>query len=119
APVLPVIPELLAVSASRAGEVTDATVYVGQAEMDAFRLQQEIQHELETHWRPPVGLPEVTCQIKALVNAQGAAQTVTMVKASGVLVYDVSARSAVQSIHFPAAVNGKELIITLSWTLLE
>lgn len=109
----------LAITAARDGQggngAGDGTIYVGQAELDSLRVQQEIQQEIETHWSPPAGLADVSsCQIKALIDWQGAAHDVQMVKASGVLLYDVSARAAVQAICFPQGARGKELVITFS-----
>lgn len=95
--------------------VSDGTIYVGQAELDGLKLQQEIQQEIEMHWRPPVGLADAGgCQIKAFIDGQGMAVNLQMVKASGVLLYDVSARAAMQAICFPPIARGKELVITFS-----
>jgi hypothetical protein len=97
------------------GVAPDDVVYVGQAEMDALRIQQEIQKEIEAHWKPPAGLgAERSCQIKIVVDWQGKAHALDMIKPSGLLLYDVSARNAVLAMSFPSTAFGKELVITFS-----
>ncbi len=87
-------------------------IYVGREELEALVVQQEIQKEIEQRWHPPIGIsPETTCQVRALIGWDGAIKEVKMEKSSGVLVFDVHARSVTQAIVFPKAVWGKELIM--------
>jgi len=88
-------------------------VYVGQEELDAMQLQEKIQHEVAQHWKPPCGLgDDLTCLIAVMVNWDGTIESITMQQQSGVLAYDVSARSAVRAMQFPRAAYGKEIVIT-------
>ncbi|HSW73586.1 MAG TPA: TonB C-terminal domain-containing protein [Candidatus Limnocylindria bacterium] len=91
-----------------AGDVT----YVGRAELEALQMQAEIQQEIERRWRPPVGLAkDLLCQIRVLVDWQGAVQKVAIEQGSGVLIYDVQARNAAREIVFPKAAWGKEIVV--------
>jgi outer membrane biosynthesis protein TonB len=88
------------------------TLYLGQVERDAFLLQQEIFNEIENHWRPPVGLgSEKLCEIKLLVDWDGSIKELKVAHTSGVVAFDVAARSAIIAMALPKAAWGKELIL--------
>ncbi len=88
-------------------------VYVGQEEWYALQIQRAIEQELTQHWHVPHGLSsDLSCQIAATVDWQGNVQQVRIAQSSGVLAYDISARSAATHMQLPALARGKEFIIT-------
>lgn len=88
-------------------------VYVGQQEYDALGMQTYLQQELSTYWQPPQGIPaDAECEVSFVVDWQGKAETVTVSKSSGALVYDISARSALLAMEFPDWARGKSFKIT-------
>jgi len=90
-------------------------VYLGRHDIEALRLQDTIQSEVEKHWRPPVGFSEdLCCIIKVFVGWNGSIERVRVEKSSGVLIYDLSARAAASKLKMPAIVKGKEINITFN-----
>ena len=90
-----------------------APVYVGQVEMEALRMQQQLQREMSQHWKPPVGLTkDLECVLKVLVDWSGNVSETGVNKSSGVLMYDISARTAVAQMQMPQWARGKEFNIT-------
>ncbi|HEV2601257.1 MAG TPA: hypothetical protein VGT41_03085 [Candidatus Babeliales bacterium] len=90
----------------------DDVQYIGQAERDAAQMQLLIQQEVEKHWRPPVGLSaHLECDVQVKVGWDRKAELVLIQKPSGVLVYDIHARTAVVAMQFPHMACGKELCI--------
>jgi len=90
-------------------------IYLGRNDLEALRLQDAIQVEVEKCWRPPAGFSkDLCCVIKVLVGWNGKVKRVTVVKSSGVLPYDVSARMAVCKLQMPSAAKGKEVNITFN-----
>jgi len=90
-----------------------APVYVGQVQMEALRMQDEMHAVISEHWKPPVGLSkDLVCVLKILVDWNGAVKQTTVHESSGVLVYDVSARTAVAHASAPKSTYGKEFYIT-------
>jgi len=90
-----------------------APIYVGQLEMEALRMQDEMQTVVGDVWKPPAGLPkDLECVLKILVNWKGKATETVVEKTSGVLMYDISARTAVARMELPQWAHGKEFHIT-------
>jgi outer membrane biosynthesis protein TonB len=88
---------------------SDEIVYIGQAERDALYMESLIRREVESKWRPPAGLSkDLECDIQLEVDWNGKAGQITVIRASGVLVYDISARSAIKAMSFPPAMHGKK-----------
>ncbi len=88
-------------------------VYVGQEEMAALTMQKELQQEVGKCWRPPVGLPkDLVCILKVLVDWSGKVNQAAVQKGSGVLMYDISARTAVAKMQLQKKAYGKEFTIT-------
>lgn len=84
-------------------------VYIGQAERDAVYLQMIIKQEVEHAWRPPAGLaPELECDIQLIIDWDGKAGDVNVLRSSGVLVYDISVRAALKEVVFSPALRGKQ-----------
>lgn len=89
-------------------------IYIGRFELEALHMQEAIEQEISKHWKPPAGLAkDLSCTIKVLVGWDGVVKKSTMVKQSGVLMYDVSARMAASSLSLKVA-KGKEINITFN-----
>jgi len=76
------------------------------------RMYCALQEEISSQWKPPVGLAkDLECQISIELAADGTVLKSAVNESSGVLVYDVAARSAVRKINFPRWAYGKEFTI--------
>jgi len=72
-----------------------------------------LQHELSKHWQPPVGIDQsCACAITAHIDRQGKIEDVTIDDTSGVLMFDVAARTAMLAMELPRWTWGKSLSIT-------
>jgi len=88
-------------------------VEVNYLEVEAYRRQVLLQEELAKCWKRPIGVPHYcVCQIKVVVNWDGIVKKLDVAKSSGVLMYDVAARSALQTMKMPTWSKGKSLTIT-------
>lgn len=96
------------------GGVSENSVFpVEQPEWYALQLQEALQSELVQHWSVPVGLPSnLMCQITIEVNQQGLVEKSKILRSSGVLVFDVSARTAASNMKLPQIARGKTFVIT-------
>ena len=73
-----------------------------------FAFQQQIAQK----FTPPIGIAsDAQCQIKMMISWEGAMQDVTVEQSSGILMYDVAARSAVHKLSLPRWTWGKSLTI--------
>jgi hypothetical protein len=94
--------------------VSDNVIFVGYEQFDECVIGSKIQHAIIQSWTPPVGLDQgVSCEMKITVSPDGAAESIVVAKTSGVLVFDMSARTALQQIEFPQEVHGKTISIVL------
>ena len=70
------------------------------------------QQEVEKYWRSPVKLPEnLSCTVSVLVDQSGSAKQVNVIKSSGALIFDISARGVAFKTIFPQKVRGKQINI--------
>lgn len=77
-------------------------------EVEAYRQQQLFYQVIKKQWKPPLGLDKnCVCQITFTVGWQGSIQNVVIDIASGILMYDIAARSALYSIKMPEWSRGK------------
>jgi len=95
-------------------ESGDQPIYVGQLEMAAIQMQDEMHQEVSKSWKPPAGLPkDLQCCVKIVVDWNGRVHEAIVEKPSGVLMYDISARTAVAKLdELPRWARGKEFSIT-------
>lgn len=90
-------------------------IKLGYRDVETMRRYAVLQKELAKYWHPPVGMTkDYSCQIKMLINWSGQIQELEMVRSSGILMYDIAARSALHEIHMPDWVRGKSIIITFA-----
>jgi len=96
--------------------VQDSNQGVVQAnyrEVEDRRRQVLLQKELAKCWKVPIGVShDCVCQIRAVVSWDGVVKELDVTKSSGVLMYDVAARSALYTMKMPAWSKGKSLTIT-------
>ncbi len=82
---------------------------------DTPQIQQYIQNEISQKWTPPIGLPEdLMCEIIIQVGNDGSVEDSKIEKSSGVLIYDLSARSAASSLSLPRWAWGREFTISFN-----
>jgi outer membrane biosynthesis protein TonB len=90
-------------------------VYIGRHDLQALRLQEMVQGEVEKHWNSPVGFSkDLSCVIKVFVGWNGSIENISVKESSGVLIYDVSARMAISKLKMPPMAKGKEINITFN-----
>ena len=93
--------------------IEQAPVYVGRVQMEALRMQDEMHAAMSEHFKPPVGLAkDLVCVLKILVDWNGTIKQTMVHESSGVLMYDISARTAVAHATAPKSTYGKEFCIT-------
>lgn len=81
-------------------------------EVEAMRRTALLQKELLNNWKPPVGMPaSAACEISFMVDTNGSVKSTTMVKSSGIIMYDLSARHALFAMKMPQWTHGKTLTI--------
>jgi hypothetical protein len=92
---------------------TNAHVSNNYREVEAMRRGAQLQKELVQQWHPPIGVsPDCSCDISFFVDKQGTIQNLKMVKGSGVMMFDISARQALFAMKMPQWTHGKPLIIS-------
>ena len=80
----------------------------------ALTVQLSIQEELLRVWHPPVGIEDgVSCAVLVVLDGNGIVQNIEIKKPSGILLFDVSARAAIQQAVWPRAVWGTTLELCL------
>lgn len=94
----------------------DGPIMIARNVSDAavLSVQLEIQQELVRVWCPPVGIEEgISCTIKVVLENDGTVKSLEIVKPSGMMLFDVSARAAIQQAVWPRAVWGTTLELCL------
>lgn len=82
-------------------------------EVEALRRNAQLQKELVQKWKPPIGVsPDCMCEVSFFVNSTGAIEDLKMVKSSGVVMYDISARQALFAMKMPQWTHGKPFTIS-------
>ena len=87
-----------------------SAIYVGQLEYEALQLQEAVQRELQTHWKPPIGNTGLTCTIRIVIDWQGVISDTITEQTSGVLMFDMSAEQAINAMTFPKTAWGHFLL---------
>lgn len=91
------------------GHENNAADYMNAEEA---HMHECIEQEIMARWKLPRGLPkELNCQIKCCMGADGTVSSCTLEKTSGVLIYDMAARSAARAMTLPRWAWGKEFTI--------
>jgi TonB family protein len=109
------VPQDIKNNAGVAEQASDKTtpMYLGQEEWYSLQVQEALQAELVKHWNVPAGLAtDLMCQVAVVVNRQGVIEKVRIIESSGVLAFDISARTAASKMQLPLIARGKEFVIT-------
>ena len=81
-------------------------------QVEALRMQAQLQKEIVQKWKPPIGVsPDCTCDVSFFINTAGGIENIKMVKPSGVMMFDISARQTLCAIKMPHWTYGKTLTI--------
>ena len=105
--------EVVAQGPATSEGVVPEGVLVGQDDLAALEMQQLVYEAVSKHWKPPVGMPDdLSCKIRVSILPDGGVHSSVVEEKSGVLVYDMSARSALSHVSFPRQVHGKEVVLT-------
>ena len=100
---------------ARARKAKKQAFRIGQKELDALNVQYDIEREVAKYWRPPADVSKkLLCTANVVVDQEGKVQKVTVIKSSGLSIYDISAKAAVAKMSFPKSVWGKEVNITFN-----
>ncbi|KKP95237.1 MAG: hypothetical protein US03_C0007G0060 [candidate division TM6 bacterium GW2011_GWF2_36_131] len=104
--IVPVVPEEKkeeGISPSQIDEtISDEPIVLGQEEFEALQIYQEVHTELSRYWHPPAGLhPKKSTILLLHIGEKGEVLQTEVEQSSGVLVYDIAARMAVEKALFP------------------
>ena len=92
--------------------IKNAHISNNYREVEALRRGAQLQKELVQKWQPPVGVsPDCSCDISFFVSKEGTIQNLKMVKSSGIIMFDISARQALCAMKMPQWTYGKPLTI--------
>jgi len=81
--------------------------------VEALRKGAQLQKELVTQWKPPLGAAKDSCcEIEFTIDKTGHIQKYAMIKSSGNLLYDISAKQALYSCTMPRWTYEKSLTIS-------
>ncbi len=85
------------------------------SDMGLYEEYVMLQETIGSTWAPPPGIQQgAACKITFVVDWQGIITDMTIDESSGVITYDVSARSALEAITMPRWTWGKKLTITFN-----
>lgn len=77
--------------------------------IEYYNLVQTIM----VQWRAPYGMQGTpSCRIKALINKLGEIEDIEIEESSGILMFDIAARSALLNTQMPEWTRGKSFVIT-------
>ncbi len=86
---------------------------ISTKELKSLNIQQAIAQQVNLHWQPPEGFADdLQAIITIALNYKGEVDAIDMKEGSGVLAYDIHARSAIYAMQFPRACWGKKITIT-------
>lgn len=95
---------------------SDGPIIIARSAVEAaaIAVHLEIQNELLRVWHPPIGIDdEITCTVRVIIDKEGTVKSLELTKPSGMLLFDVSARGAIQQAVWPRAVWGTTLELQL------
>lgn len=120
-PSKPVVPQKIAPAPTAAAVIKKteppvAAPIISAQQLKAYHeeLENALVGELGKTWQPPQGFnAQASCSYKLEISKSGTLEKATLVQSSGILVYDVAARSAIfKMTRYPLWSHGKEVIVT-------
>jgi len=92
--------------------VCDA-VAIAYADARLIHQYTVLQNELSKYWAPPPGMADdCKCQLTACIDRTGMVSDVVVQESSGVLIFDITARTALFAVAWPVWSWGSSITIT-------
>jgi outer membrane biosynthesis protein TonB len=115
APVAPLIPAHADAAVGQELEELSLMVGADAQTVAAAHEFQLLQEEIAQYWHPPAGIDNSRpCVVKICVGFDGKPFDIEISKSSGVLMYDVAARTALRQTMLPKWTYGKRLVIAFA-----
>jgi len=93
-------------------DIAQDEIYIGRQDLDQMEIEELIKREIESHWRPPEGLPKnLSCSAKAFIDNTGRALNIRIVKSSKSFAFDLSVKRDLAKAGFPKELYGKDIIL--------
>lgn len=95
------------------GSGNEHIIYMGRDDMRNYQIVSQVQEAIEEHWTLPPGISEdIHCTVRMTIQSDGAVSA-QIEEPSGMLMYDIAARDAVQASQMPQHIWGKSFLIVL------
>lgn len=109
----PVLPEVTEEASEDESEMSQGSpIIVGRDSVAQFEREMAIQRAVSERWSVPKGLsPKLVCLVSIILDAHGAVQKWEIVQKSGVLAFDLAARTAALSTVYPEHVWGTTITL--------
>lgn len=93
---------------------TDSAVYATAREVELYRQQQLLTQKIGLYWKPPAGIgSDCACQVTFTVDWSGQLADIGITQSSGILIFDLAARSALCAMEMPEWAKGKTFTVVL------
>ena len=110
---VPIVASIVSsVEEQKSEEHSQAIVVNSYKEKIALTKQFAFERALTQAWHPPVGIRERSCTLKVHAACDGSVRAIDTIKSSGLMMYDVQARSAIFSLVMPSEVWGLYFEVT-------
>lgn len=94
-------------------DLDDAT-FIGYEDLTKLATQEHITRIVQQHFKPPVGMAaDVSVELRVQIGYKGKVDKVDVMRSSGIVVYDSSARAALYKANLPQEVWNKTITIVL------
>jgi hypothetical protein len=88
-------------------------IAIAYADARLMHQYMALQNELSKYWAPPPGMADdCKCQLTACIDRTGVVSDVMVQESSGVLIFDITARSALLAVAWPVWSWGSSITIT-------
>lgn len=92
----------------------DDVTFIDSERWDSLDVQHKIQQKVQENFKSPIGIgKEVSCECTVLIGQTGKSSKVTMVKSSGIRVYDISVRAMLVTVDFPKEVWNRTITVVV------
>jgi len=89
------------------------TIAIAYADARLVHQYTVLQQELSKHWAPPPGVgDDCMCQLTVCLDRAGVVEDVRIEQSSGVLIFDIAARSALLAMQWPVWALASSITIT-------
>lgn len=88
--------------------------FIGYKDLDHLMVQEMIAQAVQVYFKPPAGMNnQVSVELRVQIGNQGNVVKIDVIRSSGIIVYDSSARAAVHKATLPRQVWNKTVSIVL------